>query len=69
VEDLRGACADCAVCGELLLIPREQFDGQASAAVPAAVHAPLFHKQLALESGGAWPADGRGTFSAAFAAD
>ncbi|GGU38767.1 hypothetical protein GCM10010289_69560 [Streptomyces violascens] len=67
--DLRGASADCAACGELLLIPREQFDGIAAATVPATVHAPLFHKQLALETGGEWPADGRGTFSAAFAAE
>jgi hypothetical protein len=67
VADLRGACADCAVCGELVLIPREQFEGQAAAAVPAAVHAPLFHKHLALESVGDWPADGLGAFSAEFA--
>ncbi|MFF9436695.1 hypothetical protein ACF1BP_23515 [Streptomyces sp. NPDC014735] len=69
MADLRGACADCAAFGELPVIPREQFDGQAGGSAPTSVHAPLFHKQRALEPDGAWPADGRGTFCAAFAVD
>ncbi|MFE1478570.1 hypothetical protein ACFW6N_32560 [Streptomyces cyaneofuscatus] len=69
MADLRGACADCAVCGELHLIPREQLDGQAGASAPTSAHVSLLPKQLALESDGAWPADGRGTFCTAFAVD
>ncbi|WP_331726565.1 hypothetical protein [Streptomyces sp. NBC_00280] len=43
-------------------VPRDSY--------PATVHCPLFHVQLSIEAGGGeWPADGRGTFSAAFAVD
>lgn len=68
-EDLHGVSAACAVRGELLLIPHEHFDGKAGSSALTSAHAPLLHKQLALESDGTWPADGRGTFCAAFAVD
>ncbi|WP_347730595.1 hypothetical protein [Streptomyces sp. CAU 1734] len=34
------------------LVPQEQFHGQAGTTVPAAVHAPLLHNQLALKTDG-----------------
>lgn len=56
-----GACTtDCRVCGELLIIPGEQFDGQRLDVVPAEVHMPLFHRYMNNQDS-RWPADGSGT--------
>ncbi|MGA5442219.1 hypothetical protein ACPCKW_22240 [Streptomyces griseoincarnatus] len=48
------------MCGELLLILVP--DDVPADSYPPNVHCPKFHAQLALESGGEWPADGRDTF-------
>ncbi|MBC7271960.1 MAG: hypothetical protein H5T76_25175 [Streptomyces sp.] len=55
------------MCGELLLIlvPDDVPDDN----YPADVHCPPFHVQLSIETGGEWPADGHGTFSAAFSVE
>lgn len=66
ISDLAHAETDCAVCGELLIIPGDQFTDETSEHFPFNVHMPLFHLWLSRESGGMWPADGRGTYSASF---
>ncbi len=58
--DLSGATTDCRVCGELLIIPAEQFIGQDLHTVPVTLHAPRFHRYLH-QQGHRWPADGAGT--------
>jgi hypothetical protein len=65
VRDLGGASTDCAACGELLMIPAEQFEGQNPAAFPVNVHMPLFHLYLHQQDA-RWPADGGGTGFAEF---
>lgn len=67
-QDLGGATTDCVVCDELLIIPREQFEGQDPTGFPAEVHAPLFHKHLNQQDP-RWPADGKGTGYVEFAAE
>ncbi|WP_327258260.1 hypothetical protein [Streptomyces sp. NBC_01244] len=62
--DLRGAVADCRVCDEYLLIVIP--DDVPADRVPADVHCPRFHPYLAQLTNGDWPADGAGTFAAAF---
>ena len=65
---LSHASTDCAVCGELLMIPGEQFEGQNLDAFPVNVHMPLFHVYLNQQDP-RWPADGAGTGSIEFAAE
>lgn len=76
VRDLGGATSDCAHlidkktgvrCGELLLIPREQFAGMGEDVFPANVHMPLFHKEMNRQDP-RWPADGVNTGYATFSA-
>lgn len=62
---LAGCTTDCSVCGELLIIPVEQFRGEDLTAHPAEVHMPLFHKWLH-ESDPKWPKDGKGAYSVGF---
>jgi hypothetical protein len=64
-RDLGGATTDCLVCDELLLIPREQFEGKDPGGFPPEVHMPLFHKEMAKQDPG-WPSDGAGTGYAEF---
>lgn len=60
IGDLAHASTDCKVCGELLMIPGEQFKGMNRNAFPFTVHMPLFHAYLnSIEPD--WPVDGRGT--------
>lgn len=68
IRTLGGCTTDCNVCGELLIIPREQFEGQDPDAYPFNVHAPLFHKYLNQQDP-RWPADGAGTGFVEFAAE
>lgn len=58
--NLGGATIDCRACGELLIIPREQFKDHRSNRVPFVVHMPTFRKYLN-EQDSRWPADGAGT--------
>jgi hypothetical protein len=68
---LGGATTDCAVCGELLIIPAEQFEDLDLDldldldAYPFEVHMPLFHLYLNRQDP-RWPADGAGTGFAEF---
>lgn len=62
-QDLGDASTDCTVCGELLLIPREQFEGQDPEGYPAEVHCPRFHVELNRRDP-RWPVDGNGTYVA-----
>lgn len=60
IRDLSHASTDCKVCGELLMIPGEQFKDEKSLAFPFDVHMPLFHVYLnSIEP--EWPIDGAGT--------
>lgn len=77
IGDLMGATTDCAYvvdmptgreCGELLIIPREQFDGMNPDVFPAEVHMPLFHRYMN-EQDVRWPADGAGTGYVEFSTD
>jgi hypothetical protein len=68
VRDLSHASTDCKVCGELLMIPGEQFEGTDPNAYPFAVHMPLFHAYLHAQDPD-WPADGRGTGYVEFPTD
>lgn len=64
-----GACtADCRVCGALLIINGEQFDGMRKDVVPADVHMPLFHRYMN-DQDPRWPADGANTGYVEFSAD
>lgn len=62
---LAGATTDCRECGELLMIPAEQFEGQDPDSYPYNVHMPLFHLYLHQQDP-RWPADGGGTGYAEF---
>lgn len=66
--DLAGASTDCRVCGELLMIPSEQFTGKDMDRYPFTVHMPLFHKYLNSKDP-RWPADGVGTWYSEFATE
>ena len=69
IRILVGACtADCRVCGALVIIPGEQFDGRRPDVVPVAVHMPLFHKWMNQQDE-RWPADGEGTGYVEFSVD
>ena len=69
ILDMRGATSDCAVCGELVIIPREQFGNRKDLdAYPASVHMPLFHRWMN-EVAPWWPADGGGTGYIEFSAN
>ncbi|MEV6956575.1 hypothetical protein [Streptomyces sp. NPDC051183] len=61
---LRGALADCPVCGEYLLIVIP--DDVPADRVPTDVHCPRFHAHLAQVTNGDWPADGAGTWATTF---
>lgn len=58
--ELAHATIDCTVCGELLMIPAEQFEGLNPNLFPFHVHLPLFHVYMNAQDSG-WPKDGRGT--------
>lgn len=60
IAELAGCTTDCNVCGELLIIPREQFGDHLSDRYPFNVHAPLFHVWMNRQDP-RWPVDGRGT--------
>jgi hypothetical protein len=60
IRDLSHASTDCKVCGELLYISGEQFEGKDSSAFPFAVHCMLFHVYMHGQDSG-WPVDGAGT--------
>lgn len=66
IRDLAGSSTDCAFCGELLIIPEDQFADRESQRFPFNVHMPLFHPWLAKETKGLWPADGKNTYSVGF---
>lgn len=59
-SELSRCTTDCAVCGELLIIPAKQFEGKDPDAFPAEVHMPLFHRWMSQQDP-MWPADGSGT--------
>jgi hypothetical protein len=61
IRQLAGATTDCKVCGELLIIPPEQFTDSHSMQFPFNVHMPRFHLWMWKETNGQWPADGNGT--------
>lgn len=65
VRDLRGATTDCNVCGELLIIPADQFADSESTRFPFDVHMPLFHPYMNHQDA-RWPANGAGTGYAEF---
>lgn len=60
IGDLTGATTDCKECGELLIIPYEQFEGRNPDLYPFNVHMPLFHVYMHGQDS-RWPKDGRGT--------
>lgn len=60
VRDLSHSTSDCAVCGELVMIPGEQFDGLHRDVYPINVHMPLFHKYMHQQDPG-WPENGANT--------
>ena len=60
VRQLSDASTDCNVCGGLLFIRGEQFEGMEPNAFPFAVHAVLFHVYMN-EQDSRWPVDGKGT--------
>jgi hypothetical protein len=68
VRDLRNATTDCVVCGELLIIPRDQFGEMLPDLFPFRVHMPLFHQWMNQQDS-RWPADGRGTGYVEFSAE
>ena len=65
---LSHATSDCRVCGELLIIPSEQFSDPYSSNYPFHVHMPLFHKYLHAQDE-RWPEDGSGTGYVEFSND
>jgi hypothetical protein len=67
-RDLGHVTTDCVVCGELLIIPAEQFEGCDLDQFPINVHAPLFHKYLNQQDS-RWPTDGAGTGYVEFTAE
>lgn len=60
IHELMGCTTDCPQCGELLIIPAPQFQGQRLDGFPAEVHAPLFHRYLHQQDP-RWPEGGAGT--------
>jgi len=68
VADLSSASTDCWYCGELLMIPGEQFEGMARDVFPRNVHMPLFHAYLNAQDP-EWSKDGRGTGYVEFSTD
>jgi hypothetical protein len=74
VDDMAGATVNCPAfadstrleqCPAYLFILPEQFEGMDRDAVPAEVHAVLFHKWLHQQDP-TWPEDGHGTMAAEF---
>lgn len=64
-----GACTtDCRVCGAVLIIAGEQFEGRRRDVVPVAVHMPLFHTYMNQQDP-RWPKDGAGTGYVEFPAE
>jgi len=60
IRDLSHATTDCRVCGELLIIPGDQFSDTKSRLFAFNIHMPLFHRYLH-EQDDRWPVDGVGT--------